>query len=477
MNLLDSRRRTKIVATIGPASGDIQGLRALMLAGMDVARINTAHIDPPEIAEMVALIREVAADQQLMIGILLDLAGPKIRVANVPRKGRQLVPDEKLVLGTGSEADLVVQPNLKFIDVADRARVKLDDGRFELEVVEQLSDTSLLTRVIYGGLLKPKKGVNFPGVALGLDAFTTRDEAMLRAGLECEIDWVALSFVRTPQDRAAIDEIMVATGRRLPVMAKIEKPEAVAALEDIVAAFDGVMVARGDLGVELPLEEVPLIQKRIIRCCNAMGKPVVTATQLLDSMVTAPTPTRAEVNDVANAILDGTDALMLSNETAVGRYPVKAVETLDAVARTTETATSDRVIRRQDDYQSRGIANAISHAASNMVRESDISVIVTMTHSGITARGVSRNRPRARIIALSPLLETCRQLQLSWGVTAFQVPEHTNTDEMIAAAERLLLREGLVKPGDHFIFTAGIPVGRAGTTNLLKVQQVGEQLA
>ncbi len=477
MNLLDAQRRTKIVATIGPASADRQGLGDLMLAGMDVARINTAHLDPPGIPEMVALIREVAAAEQLMIGILLDLAGPKIRVANVPRAGRELVPDEKLVLGTGSQADLVVHPDLKFIDVADRARVKLDDGRFELEVVEHLSDTSLLTRVIYGGLLEPKKGVNFPGVSLGLDAFTARDEAMLRAGLDCEIDWVALSFVRAAEDRAAIDEIMAATGRRLPVMAKIEKPEAVEALEDIVAAFDGVMVARGDLGVELPLEQVPLIQKRIIRCSNARGKPVITATQLLDSMVTSPTPTRAEVNDVANAIFDGTDAVMLSNETAVGRYPVKAVETLDAVARTTETATIDRVIRRQDDYQRRGIANAISHAASNIVRESDISVIVTMTHSGLTARGVSRNRPRARIVALSPLLKTCRQLQLSWGVTPFQVPQHTNTDEMIAAAERLLLQEGLVKPGDHFVFTAGIPIGMTGTTNLLKVQQVGQESA
>ncbi|UCD37382.1 MAG: pyruvate kinase, partial [Fidelibacterota bacterium] len=286
------------------------------------------------------------------------------------------------------------------------------------------------------------------------------------------IDWVALSFVRSPEDRQPIDEIFAEVGRQVPVMAKIEKPEAVDNLEEIIKVFDGVMIARGDLGVELPLQEVPLIQKRIIRECNKEGKPVITATQLLDSMVAAPFPTRAEVNDVANAIYDGTDAVMLSNETAIGAYPVKAVETLHAIASTTEGVTTGDQSRRREDHEIKGVGASISHAAGMIARDLTIPVIVTMTHTGSTAKSVSRFRPRARIVALSPFSSTCRQLQLSWGVTPLQVNEYANTDEMITMAERLLLEREFVKPGDYFVLTAGVPIGQPGTTNLLKVQKV-----
>ncbi|MFC1543439.1 pyruvate kinase, partial [Candidatus Neomarinimicrobiota bacterium] len=258
------------------------------------------------------------------------------------------------------------------------------------------------------------------------------------------------------------------------VMAKIEKPEAVDRLDEIIQVFDGIMVARGDLGVELPLEQVPYIQKLIIQKCNAAGKPVVTATQLLDSMVTAPMPTRAEVNDVANAIYDGTDAVMLSAETAVGKYPIKAVETLAAIAVTTEEATVDTGGRRRQDFRITDVSGSISHAASSIARERSMPVIVTMTHTGSTARSVSRFRPASRIVALSPFISTCRQLQLSWGVTPLHVDEYTSTDEMLAKAEQLLLEKGFMAPGDCFILTAGVPIGQPGTTNLLKVQRVGQ---
>jgi pyruvate kinase len=328
---------------------------------------------------------------------------------------------------------------------------------------------------VYGGHLKANKGVNFPGVSLGVPTLTPEDKENLRHGLAVGVDWIALSFVRSPKDREVVDEVLSSAKQQIPVMAKIEQPEAVAQLDEIIQAFDGVMIARGDLGVEMRLEEVPLIQKRIIQACNAAGKPVVTATQLLESMVAAPFPTRAEVNDVANAIYDGTDAVMLSSETAVGTYPVKAVETLHAVATTTEEVTTDAGGRRREDLSVEGVSASLSHAACNIARELNFPVIVTMTHTGSTARSVSRFRPRARIVAFSPFISTCRRLQCSWGVTPMLVGEYESTDEMIARAEQLLLEKGFLNPGDYFILTAGVPIGQPGTTNLLKVQRVGQR--
>ncbi|MFB0517500.1 MAG: pyruvate kinase [Candidatus Neomarinimicrobiota bacterium] len=467
-------RKTKTVVTIGPASCQPETMRRLLTAGMDVARINTSHTDRQGLINLVSSLRAVAADEGCMLGILLDLAGPKIRVADLPAKGRHLAEGEVLTLGTGNDADIKIRPAVAFQAVEENARVMLDDGRIELRVVAHESSSLLRIEVVYGGHLKANKGVNFPGVALGVPSLTTRDKENLRLGLEQDVDWIALSFVRSPDDRQAIDEVFSDAGRWLPVMAKIEKPEAVARLDEIIQVFDGIMVARGDLGVEMPLEEVPLIQKRIIRQCNAAGKPVITATQLLDSMVSEPSPTRAEVNDVANAIYDGTDAVMLSNETAIGTYPVKAVETLHAIAITTEAATAHTDQKRRQDYSIQGVSASISHGACNIAHERGIPVIVTMTHTGSTARSVSRFRPNSRIVALSPFTSTCRQLQLSWGITPLQVEEYASTDEMIAKAERLLLEKEFVRPGDYFVLTAGVPIGQPGTTNLLKVQQVGQ---
>jgi len=467
-------RKTKTVVTIGPATSRRETMRQLLSAGMDVARINTSHTDQQGITDMVADLRAAAEAEDRILGILLDLAGPKIRVADLPAEGRQLAEGEEFTIGTAGDAEIKVRPDVAFQAVEDNARVMLDDGRIELKVVARESSSLLRVQVVYGGHLKSNKGVNLPGVALAVPSLTPRDEENLRLGLAQEVDWVALSFVRSPEDRQAIDKVFHEEGRRVPVMAKIEKPEAVSRLDEIIQVFDGIMVARGDLGVELPLEEVPIIQKQIIRRCNAAGKPVITATQLLDSMVSAPSPTRAEVNDVANAIYDGTDAVMLSSETAVGAYPVKAVETLNAIALTTEQATADAGNKRREDFKIRGVGASISHAACNISREREMPVIVTMTHTGSTARSVSRFRPASRIVALSPFISTCRQLQLSWGVTPLQVDEYATTDEMIARAEQLLLERSFVRPGDCFVLTAGVPIGQPGTTNLLKVQQVGQ---
>ena len=466
--------KTKIVVTLGPASDSPELLRELLRAGLNVARINTSHADPEAIVRQIRLLREAAAAENRVVGLLLDLAGPKIRVANIPPGGRTLVAGETLTLGPAAEADLQIRPAVGFKAVADEAQVMLDDGRFRLEVLGHISDTLLELKVIYGGLLTPNKGVNFPGVALDVPSVSEADKANLRLGLREGIDWVALSFVRSASDREPIEAIFAEEGRRVPVMAKIEKPEAVEDLAAIIDVFDGIIVARGDLGVEMALEQVPLIQKRIISACRAAGKPVITATQLLDSMVTAPTPTRAEVNDVANAIFDGTDALMLSNETAVGKYPVEAVKTLHNVALATESSV---LAQRRDGGQRAKVTvgTAISHAACTIARECGFPVIVTMTHSGVTARGVSRFRPAARIVAFSPSDQTCRQLQLVWGVFPLLVEEFTSTDEMIANAEKRLLDQGLIGTGEYFVFTAGVPIGIAGSTNLLKVQQVGSE--
>ena len=356
-------RKTKIIVTLGPAVSDAQRLGELIRAGMNVARINTSHADQQEIGALITTLRAVAKEEDYLLGILLDLSGPKIRVDNIPAEGRKLTTGDQFILGHGDLVDIAVRPDVEFKGVEEHARVMLDDGRLELQVLERLSSSALRVEVVYGGLLEANKGVNFPGIALGVPSLTANDEANLRFGLAQGIDWVALSFVRSPEDRQALDKIFDEEGIRVPVMAKIEKPEAVARLDEIIEVFDGIMVARGDLGVEMPLDEVPLIQKRIILQCNTAGKPVVTATQLLDSMVTAPTPTRAEVNDVANAIIDGTDALMLSNETAVGSYPVKAVETLHSIACTIERATvGDQAKRRSGDYK-HTLSTSISHAA------------------------------------------------------------------------------------------------------------------
>ena len=467
------QRKTKTVVTIGPASAASETLRQLMAAGMDVARINSSHASLEEMTDLVQRLREVEKQAGSMLCILLDLSGPKIRVDNIPPEGTMLTDGDEFTLGSDSKADVRIRPQIGFQVVEDHARVMLDDGRIELQVLARESSSRLRVRVTFGGKLRANKGVNFPGVALAVPSLTSADKEFLRHGLALGVDWVALSFVRSPDDRKPIDAIFSAAGKQLPVMAKIEKPEAVARLKEIVQAFDGIMVARGDLGVEMPLEEVPHIQKKIIRACNSVGKPVVTATQLLDSMISSPAPTRAEVNDVANAIYDGTDALMLSNETAVGSYPVKVVQTLSTIALATERETAGTMGRRRVDYSLLGVGASISHAASTIAREREIPVVVTMTHSGNTARHVARYRPKSRIVALSPHLSTCRQLQLSWGVTPVHVKSYGSTDEMLAESEKLLLVKGFVRPGEYFVLTAGVPIGQSGTTNLLKVQKVG----
>lgn len=465
-------RRTKIVATIGPSSADQTTIRALLEAGIDVARINTSHADCEAIKTTIRALRAVAETEGRNLGILLDLSGPKIRVDNVPEAGFKLAKGEEYTLGQGRGVDIEIRPDIKFDDIATNARVMLDDGTIALEVTGQISPTKLKVRVTNGGLLKPNKGVNFPGVALKVPSFTKTDDEKLRAGIEAGVDWVAMSFVRHPDDREAVDAIFDELGVNLPLMAKIEKPEAVDYLPEIIDRFDGIMVARGDLGVEMALEEVPIIQKRIIRLSNAAGKPVITATQLLDSMVTAPTPTRAEVNDVANAIFDGTDAVMLSNETAVGLYPVEAVETLKKIAIATDQATARRQIQgARLDYQME-LGSAIAHAACQIATECAASIIVTMTHSGVTALGVSRYRPNCGIVALSPVQATVNRLQLSWGVIPILVGTWESTQAMSDHAGKILLEAGYLNEGDYFVLTAGVPIGQAGTTNLLKVAQV-----
>jgi len=472
------KRKTKIVCTIGPATSSPEQLRELIEAGMDVARLNFSHGDHQSHGQVIETIRRLSAELDREVGVLQDLGGPKIRLGMLPVAQRELSTGEEVVLISAETSESEVIPvNYPYLveDVAVGDRILLADGTVELRVKANQFD-QIVCEVLVGGSIQSRKGVNLPSSDLRIPAVTDKDRADLAFGLEQKVDFVGLSFVRRPTDIDPVLEMIEAVGYRPMIIAKIEKPQAVERLEEILAKVDGVMVARGDLGVEMPLEMVPMIQKRIIGLALEAGKPVITATQMLRSMMENPRPTRAEAADVANAILDGTDAVMLSDETAVGAYPVEAVKILDRLAQATEPylrgpTEANSVIPK---LLPRTPA-AIGHAAYRLALDLEAATIVATTSSGSTARLVARFRPPCPVAGLTSSLQTQRQLALSWGITPIKVDSFGDTDQMFRQAESWVLQHKLATPGDLLIITAGVPLGVSGTTNLVTVIEIKEQ--
>ena len=471
--------RTKIICTLGPASDDEAAIRAFVQAGMAVARINFSHGTHADHARRIELARRVAGESGCSIAILADLQGPKLRVGLLPEEGVSLVEGEVVTLASEAaslDAALIPLPHPEVLrDVQRGDRVLLDDGLLELRVLDRDGER-VRAGVVTGGVLTSRKGISLPHTSLQMPSITEKDRADAALGVEQQVDYFGLSFVRRADDVAHLRAWLRELGAETPIIAKIEKPEALGCIDEILAVSDGLMVARGDLGIEAPAEDVPIAQKRIIRACNQAGKPVITATQMLDSMIRNPRPTRAEASDVANAILDGSDAIMLSGETAVGRYPVQAVQMMARIAEVTERSMPYADwLQRTRDTSSISVTDAIGQVASEIAAGLDAKAIITSTISGATARRVAMHRPITPIIAPSPSQTTCRQLALVWGVRPLLVEQFTDTDTMIATAVGAAQARHLVEEGDLVIITAGVPVGGAGLTNMLKVHRVGEE--
>jgi pyruvate kinase len=466
-------RRTKIVATIGPASSSPEVLRQLIEAGMDVARLNFSHGSHDDHARTIARLRAVSAELDKSVTLLQDLQGPKIRVGRLPGDQIALAPGETVALVP--EAEFGDQPATIPIDYPHAAeearpgmRVLLADGLFELEIIE-ITGNALQCRVVEGGVLQSRKGVNFPNLELRLPSLTDKDKQDLEFGLSQNVDWISLSFVRSAEDIRTLKALLTARGAPKPVVAKIEKPQAIEHLDGILEEAHAVMVARGDLGVELRPEEVPMIQKRIIELCNRKGRPVITATQMLESMIHDPRPTRAEASDVANAIIDGTDAVMLSGETAAGAHPVRAVEMMARIAREVEA----RIEFKSYPPSGRTETEALGEAANIIAKTVEARCIVVFTASGYTARFVAAERPRAAVVALTTSAAVYHGLNLLWGVKPLLVKETPETFEgLVDLAQSTLQLRQLVTPGDKIIVLGGIPAGQLRGTNFVKIHTV-----
>ncbi len=473
---MNTVRRTKIICTIGPASESSDVLESLVLAGMNLARLNFSHGSHQDQASRIRAIRGVSARLNTPVAILQDLPGPKIRTGRLKSEEVTLTEGSDFVLTTrrvdGDEHAVSVSlPGLPE-SVKPGDIVFLNDGAIKLEVLRQTA-TDVTCRVAVGGTLEWDKGINVPGVNLQVPSAMETDLEDLLFGIEQGVDFIALSFVRGPADVLEVKSFLRDKGVDTPLVAKIEKWEAWQNIDQIVAAADGLMVARGDLGVEIPLEKVPMVQKEVIRKCNRAGKPVITATQMLESMIDSPVPTRAEVTDIANSIIDGTDAIMLSGETAVGRYPVEAVKVMTRVALETESSLPhDKMVREKGSDLEPVTDDAISYAACNTARQLGAAAIVAFTMSGSTARRVAKYRPGIPILAATPIPRQLRRLLLSWGVYPYEVPEPATVHDLFAEGVRLCVETGIAKKGDLIVITAGLPIAIPGTTNLLKVERV-----
>jgi pyruvate kinase len=471
----ENPRRTKIVCTLGPATDSPERIGRLIQAGMDVARLNFSHGDHESHRRTIRTLRRLSVELGRAVGILQDLRGPKIRIGRLPDFERELKPDQTVFLVPGREAhsgDLPIDYPHLLEDVTAGDRILLADGTAELSV-EAKTDQGLACRVLVGGVVHSNKGVNLPTSPLRIPAFTEKDRADLEVGLNEGVDFVALSFVRHEKDLEPVREILNRRERRPLLIAKLEKPQAIHRLDEILARVDGVMVARGDLGVEMPLEEVPHVQKMIITRARQSAKPVITATQMLRSMVSSPRPSRAEATDVANAVLDGTDALMLSEETALGEYPVESVRILHRIAKVTENRMAGRSYTDDplSDLLPR-VAASIGRSACRLAEELDAAAIVAGTASGSTARLIARFRPARPVVGLTPYPEIKLHLTLSWGVIPILVPPFSRTDDIFDLAGQWVPEHGFAGPGDRLVVTAGIPVGEPGTTNLVRVMEI-----
>lgn len=475
-------RKTKIVCTIGPASESVENLTKLVNAGMNVMRLNFSHGDFEEHGGRIKNIREVTKNTGKNVAILLDTKGPEIRTGKLKVEPIELVQDETIILTTeeilGDKDRISITYDNLPNDVSIGSTILIDDGLIGLTVTD-IKGTEIYCHIVNGGTIKSKRGVNVPGVKITLPGITEKDANDIVFGIEQGVDFIAASFVRKASDVLEIRELLEKhNASHIQIISKIENQEGVDNLDEILEVSDGLMVARGDLGVEIPAEEVPLVQKAMIKKCNRVGKPVITATQMLDSMQRNPRPTRAEASDVANAIFDGTDAIMLSGESAAGKYPEESVKTMARIAERAESALEYReIFLKQSQSQQTSVTEAISQAVANSALDLDAKAIVTSTESGYTARMVSKYRPKAPIIAVTTNPQVIRRLMLIWGVIPVLGKEAANTDEMIEQAIDSSVNAGLVNVGDLVVITAGVPVGRTGTTNLIKVHHVGEMIA
>ncbi|NOZ31645.1 MAG: pyruvate kinase [Alphaproteobacteria bacterium] len=470
------QRKVKILATLGPASSSREMIETLFHAGADLFRINMSHTSHPMLAEIMAAIRTVEKSAGRPIGVLVDLQGPKLRVGKFENGAVELIPDGHFTLdrntAPGNAARVELPHPEIFAAIAPGNRLLLDDGKIELKCVEADAD-EIGCLVVHGGTLSDRKGVSLPDSVLPLSALTDKDRADVDAALKLEPDWIALSFVQRPEDMIELREIVKG---RAGLLAKIEKPQAIACLNDIFKVSDAIMIARGDLGVEMPLEQVPGLQKRMIRMARRHGKPVVVATQMLESMIASPVPTRAEVSDVATAVFEGADAVMLSAESAAGDYPAEAVATMDRVAVSVERDENYPVIiRAQAAEPEATAADAISAATRQVAETLDLAAIVTYTASGSTGLRASRERPAMPIIALSPKLSTVRRLSLAWGLHCVQTVEAGNLEAMVDRACQIAHEEGMAEYGDRIAITAGVPLGTPGATNMLRIAFVEAQ--
>ena len=471
-------RRTKIICTMGPATDNEDVLRDLMLNGMDVARLNFSHGSHEEALERINRIKKVRDELNIPVAILLDTKGPEVRIKDFKEGKVELKEGQKFTLCTDDVVGDENQVSITYAnlpnDVKVGSKILIDDGLIEMEVIS-VKNSKILCKVKNGGVVSNKKGVNVPNVALSMPYMSQKDIDDILFGIEQDVDFIAASFVRTADDIREIKTLLRDNGGRdIRIIAKIENAEGVDNIDDIIAVSDGIMVARGDMGVEIDFQRIPAIQKMIIRKVYDAGKIVVTATQMLESMINNPRPTRAEITDVANAIYDGTSAIMLSGESAVGKHPIEAVQTMTSIALTTE---GDIDYKRQFDnfYPESGgkdITSAISHATVTTAHDLNASAIITVTKSGTTARMISKFRPQTSIVGATINQKVWRQLSLSWGVKPVLCQLKNNTDELFDHAVEVTVKAGVAKNGDTVVITAGIPLGMSGTTNMLKVHKI-----
>jgi pyruvate kinase len=471
-------RRTKLVATLGPASGNPETIRRLFEAGADVFRINMSHSTHDRMRELVNAIRDAEKHFNRPIGILVDLQGPKLRVGAFAGGSVMLDKGGTFTLDTEQKPGDATRVHLPHPEIFDGVQagdvLLLDDGKIRLVTVET-SKQKIVTRVAVGGKLSDRKGVSLPDTVVPFSALTPKDRSDLDAALDAGIDWVGLSFVQRPDDIAEAKKI---TRGRAAVMAKIEKPQAVSRIDEIIDLTDAIMVARGDLGVEMPLEKVPGIQKLLTRAARRAGKPVVVATQMLESMISSPVPTRAEVSDVATAIFDGADAVMLSAESAAGQFPIEAVSTMNRIAEEVEEEDTYHTIMKAQHAEPEATgADAIAAAARQIADTLDLSAVICWTSSGSTGLRVARERPQASIVAISPNLATGRKLSVAWGIHCVVAEDAHDQDDMVERACRLAFKDGFAKAGRRVIIVAGLPLGTPGATNMIRIAFVGAEAA
>ncbi len=478
---MPTQRRTKIVCSIGPSTNSAEKLEQLVYAGMNVARINFSHGSHQDHKAVIKSIRSAAENNSTNVPILADLQGPKIRVGAMHKGAQELESGSYVTLtadGSAKGTAELIPIDYKNLakDTTPGNKILMDDGLLELKIVK-IKEQQVIAQVVVGGTLKSRKGVNLPSVNISIPSLTPKDVEDLEFAVEHNTDFVAMSFVRSADDIQEVVSRLRALDSQAGVIAKIEKPEAVEAIDEIIEEADGIMVARGDLGIEIASEKVPLIQKRIIDRCKRAGKPVITATQMLESMIQHPRATRAENSDVANAVLDGSDAVMLSGETAIGEYPIESVEAMSKICHSIE-ANADRIYHglkyRKPEWKEKQVVESIADSCVSLAENVDAKVIGTLTHSGNTARRIAKFRPKVPVVAFTESSIVCNQLELVWGVIPLIIDTTTDSDESLRLMIKLLKDHGLVNSGDRIILTTGMPIAKRGRTNTVTVRTVDE---